>query len=377
MNQVGAARRTRVVVNGRFLTRAPTGVDRVARRILHELDRGLAADPFAEVIVAAPRDGPLAQLDLVNIALIRVGRRHGVLWEQIDLPAAFKRDVILNLCNTAPAVHARNVVLMHDALVYDEPGSYGRSFRLWYKALLPLIARRALQVVTVSRYSAQRLRQHGVVADRDVNVIANGSDHLLDVSVAEAPAFGRFVLFVGSPVAHKNLGLFCAMAEAFSGRLAFVVVGAVDSAVYEPARAEPTPNNLYMLGRVCDAQLKTLYQRAICLAFPSRAEGFGLPPLEAMSLGCPVISAPCAAMPDVLGDAALYADPLVLQEWIDAIERVISDAPLRASLGHAGRARAARYTWGAAGEAYIRILRTTVLASEKCLCDPAHAPVRS
>jgi glycosyltransferase involved in cell wall biosynthesis len=98
-------------------------------------------------------------------------------------------------------------------------------------------------------------------------------------------------------------------------------------------------------GRVSDGELRALYENAACLAFPSTTEGFGLPPLEAMGLGCPVVVAPCGALPEVCGDAALYAPPGAPAAWAQAIRRLDGDAGLRQRMMEAGLARAALYRW--------------------------------
>ncbi len=354
--------RPRIIINGRFLDRRATGVDRVASRVLAELDKILATDPFADVVIAAParvRETP----SFDNIGIEKRGFLSGVLWEQIDLPAAYRGDIIVNLCNTAPALHSRNIVVMHDALVFDEPQSYAIGFRYWYKALLPRLAARALRVVTVSRFSAQRLRANGVTpAGADAMVIYNGGDHLTGGERADKPAdvARPYVLFVGSPVAHKNLALFCNVAKAFEERLDFVVVGAADAGVFATGGGEQCGPNVRFEGYVSGARLRELYQGALCLAFPSRTEGFGFPPIEAMSLDCPVVSSSSAVMPEILGEAPLYAAPDRPDQWIAAIEAIGADPALRASLVARGRTCAGAYRWRDTGAAYAQMLKAAL-----------------
>lgn len=111
------------------------------------------------------------------------------------------------------------------------------------------------------------------------------------------------------------------------------------------------------IGRVSDAELKALYAGPLALAFPSLTEGFGLPPVEAMLCGCPVIATTGGAVPEICGDAARYVDPTDLPGWTAALEQIATDATLRQTLAAKGRIRAARYTWAGAAEAVMMALR--------------------
>jgi len=111
------------------------------------------------------------------------------------------------------------------------------------------------------------------------------------------------------------------------------------------------------LGTLTDAQLKALYMTSRALVFPSTYEGFGLPPLEAMACGCPVVAARAASLPEVCGDAALYVDPRSDASIADAMRRVLADDALCARLREAGLARAAGFTWDAAAARVLETLR--------------------
>jgi glycosyltransferase involved in cell wall biosynthesis len=108
-------------------------------------------------------------------------------------------------------------------------------------------------------------------------------------------------------------------------------------------------------GYVSDAELRALYENAACFVFPSFYEGFGLPPLEAMCCGCPVVVSRRASLPEVCGDAALYIEPDDPATLAAALARVLDSRELRSELAAAGRARAARWTWAAAGRQFREI----------------------
>jgi glycosyltransferase involved in cell wall biosynthesis len=115
-----------------------------------------------------------------------------------------------------------------------------------------------------------------------------------------------------------------------------------------------------VLGRVSDAALRALFENALCLVFPSRYEGFGLPPLEAMACGCPVVAARAGAVPEVCGEAALWFDPSRPATLRDALLRLVAEDGLRDSLRAAGLDRARHFTWEAAARALLALVRERV-----------------
>ena len=111
-----------------------------------------------------------------------------------------------------------------------------------------------------------------------------------------------------------------------------------------------------MAGYVTDGELRALYENAACFAFPSRYEGFGLPPLEAMACGCPVVVTRGGALAEVCGSAALYCDPDDPGTLVECIDRILDDSHLRAQMAADGRARAGEFTWSRAGSALLNLV---------------------
>jgi glycosyltransferase involved in cell wall biosynthesis len=155
----------------------------------------------------------------------------------------------------------------------------------------------------------------------------------------------RYALVVGNPAAHKNLAALTAAAEVLGRHgLTLAVAGAADPAVFR-AGGGVAAGAARVLGRVSDSELRALYENALCLVFPSRYEGFGLPPLEAMTCGCAVVAAHAGAVPEVCGEAALYFDPAQPATLAEALDRLITEDGLRDGLRTAGLSRAAGFTW--------------------------------
>jgi len=351
-----------VFVNGRFLAQRQTGVQRAAAELVRALDGLLAAaagEDAACVTILAPPDADTARLRLSAIATRMVGHGTGYAWEQAELPRAAAGRLLLNLGNVAPLLHRRNAVLIHDASVFDRPDGYGWRFRLAMRLLLPVVARRAEALFTVSRFSAERLEHHGVAGHGGYSILPSGSDHMARVT-PDSTALARYglaplryVLFVGSPHPNKNLaGALAAITRVGDPALRLAVVGAADARVFtaDGRPAVDPGDRAVFLGAIDDAAMAALYVGALALLFPSYYEGSGLPPLEAMALGCPVVASDRASIPEVCGDAAVLVAPDDPAAMAAALDRLAADPAWRQGRIARGRTRAAAFTWRASAE---------------------------
>ena len=182
-------------------------------------------------------------------------------------------------------------------------------------------------------------------------MINDGYEHVLDWNAVLSPLSGMyrlrpFVLLVGSKAPHKNTAIIYSIAaDLAAGGIDILVTGGEDTNVYAREQSAALTPNVRHLGRVNDNDLGFLYRHALCLVFPSKTEGFGLPALEAMALGCPVISSDAASFPEVGGDAVLYAAPDDRSAWLAAITRIVDDPMLRERLVDAGPKRSKAFFW--------------------------------
>ncbi len=351
-------------VNGRFLSQAMTGVQRYTRNVVSALDERLAA-AGRKAILLAPRGTDAMALQAIET--IDGGRLKGHAWEQLELPRLWGGR-LLNLSNTAPAMKGDQIVCIHDANVFTAPESYSRGFRTAYRTLQPLLARRSARIATVSQASARQLARHLPLRAADIAVLPNGHEHALawDPAKAEqAPALlaargaaGRpFVLAFGSQARHKNLALLATIAPALADLGIDVVIAGGGNGIFASEQLAQAAN-VILLGRVSDDDLAFLLERALCLAFPSWTEGFGLPIIEAMARGCPVVSSNCASMPEVCGDAALLASPADPAAWVEHIRTLAGSATLRQELSGLGRERLPLFSWRSTAEGYLDLAQS-------------------
>jgi glycosyltransferase involved in cell wall biosynthesis len=350
-------------INGRFVTQQTTGVQRYAREIVRGIDdiltcsRDLAGRLGFEIVMP-PHEQRQSVLQRIGTRTTRVGSSH--LWEQAVLPW-YVRSGLLSLCNLGPALAKRHVVCIHDANTFILPDVYSRGFRALYRTMLPVIGRRAKRVATVSQFSADMLVQFGICRREKIFVAPNGHEHALSwdstrstLSNFRHPA-RPYVLLLGSLAVHKNIRAVVEGADALdSSNIDIVIVGAASKIFLDTTNV--VRSNIRYTGYVTDDDLALLYQHALCLAFPSTTEGFGLPVLEAMAIGCPVISSPAASLREVGADAVLYVDPHARNDWKNAIVALSKDSNLRADLVARGRQRALQFSWKRSAERYIEEL---------------------
>ncbi len=344
-----------IFVNGRFLTQPMTGVQRVA----HEVTEALRTRYGSRLSVLGPARGAVPDAARAT----RVGRNAGQFWEQIDLPRHARSGILLNLGNTAPLAHRRQLVMIHDAGIFSTPEAYSRKFRAWYRFLQGVLGRNGTGIVTVSEFSKSELVRNLNLEPANVHVVRPGTDHMARLA-ADKEILTRyglrqdgFVLVVGTLAVHKNLAALNVLAEALAARsMPFAITGTAGGAAFSakgPARL-PTPA-LY-LGRVTDEQLKALYENAACFIMPSLYEGFGLPAVEAMMCGCPVIAADIPALRETCGNAALFCNPRAPEDIAQVTLALLDNAPLRAQMRELASRHSSGMTWQRSADTLANII---------------------
>lgn len=344
----------RIVINGRFLSQPVTGVQRYAREVTRGLDRLLQSD--LNILKNYRFEIAVPSCDLTggvysNIPVRTVGQRQGHLWEQIDLPRYVGTALVINLANTGPLSNDNQITTIHDASVFAAPSGYSTAFRLWYRFMHRRIGKRAVRIITDSEFSKFELMRYCKVGQERLTVIPLGAEHILDVAADDLILTkhgltpGRFVLAAGSLNPNKNLAALRETAHRLERHgVSLVIAGGGNQQVFQDSSLE-FPDSVKFLGYVSDSELRALYQNARCFVFPSRYEGFGLPPLEAMACGCPVVSSNAASLPEICGAAARMVSPDDLNAMAAAVMQLITDESLHADLVRKGREQASRFSW--------------------------------
>lgn len=369
-------------INGKFASQRITGVQRVGYELAMAFQRLMPEDIELPVLIPAN-----ARSDVLLPESKVVGRwLKGSLWEQLALPFATGGRTLLSLCNMGPLILRRQVVMVHDVAIYDLPENYSWKYRLWYRIALALLKRNARHIVTVSEFSKTRIMERLGIKSSRISVVWNGVDHF-ETIVPNADILSRlnlqndrYVLAVGSLSVGKNLARILAAMERLRdhGDWKFVVVGGCDLRVYSSQAKEnfDVSGNIIAAGFVSDGELKALYQNAACFLFPSLYEGFGLPPLEAMSCGCPVIVSREASLPEVCGDAAMYCDAHSVDDIVDKVTQMMDDTGLRETWRERGRAHARGFRWERSARQLLDVLERELAGNVARSSQAPSAPSR-
>jgi glycosyltransferase involved in cell wall biosynthesis len=320
-----------VAINARAAARREIGgVERLAREMAVRLPR---LRPERYRVIRPPE---------------ALAHRAGHAWEQAALPVLARgAQLLYSPANLAPLASRRNVVVIHDVAALSHQEWYGRVYAGYQRALLPAIARRARLLVTVSEFSRGELVDVLGADPARVTVVPDGVDERFNPSADPGPVRAAhqldrpYVLAVGTRVARKNLAALAGAARRL-GAAGVELVHAGSGRAY--MRAEPA-GSLRELGYVAEEHMPGLYAGALALAMPSLYEGFGLPCLEAMACGTPVVASNRAALPETTGGAALLVDPDDENAFTEALENLVADNAFREQQAERSIEHARPFTW--------------------------------
>jgi len=357
-----------VALNAYFWNRPDTGSGQYLRQLVYHLNR-LVSDLDITLIYPhadAPADVP-PSVHVQQVAT-RPGELGKVWFEQIGFPraAAEVRADIAHVPYWGPPLQSPLplVVTVHD-LITMRQREYRRGLRTrLYNALVATAARGASHVITDSAFSRQEIVEHLQIPQEQVTAIPLAtapqyraqSELLLDMAVRrkyDLPEF--YVLYLGGYTLHKNvptlLHAYTYVAQAMGEDYPLVLAGRKP----EPGASTPDyddyvsrlqlGDSVRWIGYVDEEDKPALYRGALCFAFPSRYEGFGLPPLEAMACGVPVVTTDASSLPEVVGDAAFAVSPDDARQMAGAIISILIDEPLAGELRQKGLQRAAQFSW--------------------------------
>jgi glycosyltransferase involved in cell wall biosynthesis len=296
-----------VAINGKFLSQQLSGVQRYAIEILKALD---VLQNHLNVVLVTPKNKRL-DFSLNHIKIIPYGFGNGILWEQICFPfwLLWNHALALNLCGVCPVIASKGITVLHDIRnnIHREwlpKKSQAKLSAYWHILQSYWICRFATQIVTVSEFSKKQIIEHFKVDPNRITVIPNGWQH---IQATQPHQNDGYFFSLASIAKHKNFRWVVEVAKR-NPKSQFRIAGSLNKNLFDTDDLKELPN-LKFLGYLTDEEIISQMLNCKAFLFPSLYEGFGLPPLEALSLGAPVVVSDCASLPEVFGKSAHYIDP--------------------------------------------------------------------
>lgn len=349
-----------------------TGTERYALEIIRALVRAAPDDRFVLYLQRQPPPGLLPRSAQVRWRVIPSPRLWTVGRLSLEM-AARPPDVLFVPAHSLPPIVPRaTVTTIHDLGYLHFPGEHPPLTRLLRRLSNRWSARRATRVIAISGTTRDDLVRFDGIPRGRIKVVHHGcapsfrpvrDADRIDAVRTRHGLDAPYVLFVGTLQPRKNLERLLAAFDRVAADRPHVLLALVGAAGWQPERLEraraavQARDRVRRLGYVEDDDLPALLSGSLALAFPSLYEGFGLPALEAMACGTPVLTSSTSSLPEVVGDAGLLVDPLDVGAIADGLRRLIDDADLRRDLGERGLARAARFTWERAADETLAVLR--------------------
>ena len=361
-----------VGINASIIGESPTGLGLYASNLIRALDE--LRDDLRVYTSYSPPLGALRARIFPITPLVRPerglrGHFARIIWVQTALRIRARAAGLGALLNTVPeAILGRRVpqvTVVHDLLPLFFPAEYPRQ-QYYFRSFVPRVLKSSQVIVADSESTRQDIIQGYRIAPERVTVIYPGYDPVIyctnGLDRSPAPAEESYLLYVGNLLPHKNLlNLLDAFAIVRRRRRARLVIRgdgqpAYARAVRERVETLGLAEVVSFQGYAAGSELRDLYARAACLVLPSLREGFGLPVLEAMACGTPVITSSSSSLPEVGGDAALRVDPYEAVDLSDAMYRVLTDAELRLDLRERGLKWVRGFSWRHTAEQMSRLL---------------------
>jgi glycosyltransferase involved in cell wall biosynthesis len=337
-----------IVCNGRTMSASLTGVQRYVTEVMARITGVDIIRPHFKL------RGPL-----------------GHLWEQSILPLRVGKQLLWSPGNTGPLVVRRQVVTVHDLATMDYPEDFSKAFNDYYNWLLPRLLPRVAAVITASEFTKTQIIKRFGLPPEKITAIPLGVDHerfyrrpegeiaALRKKLSLPP---RYILFLGTLTMRKNINrLIDAWAKVqhlVSPETELVIAGGIaPSRIFSAMTLPALPPRTRLLGRVDDNDIPALFSGAALFAFPSLYEGFGLPVLEAMACGAPCLVSNAAALPEVVGTAAIQVNALDVDAMAHELKELLNTTSLLQKLSEVGLVRAKEFRWGVTAAATGAILR--------------------
>jgi glycosyltransferase involved in cell wall biosynthesis len=367
-------------INGSMLDDQPSGVGVYSFNVINNLSALYSIDKLKKLTVFTPSTSHLtSDVDIVKLSLLMQSSRHGkvaafsrFIWNTFLYHfKARKFDVLLSPTTHGSFLLKNQVITIHDllSLRYNNISLHQR---IYFKFLLPMLIRRSRLIITVSETTKKDIIEFFKCPEEKIRVIYNGyDDNRYYFNSAQENRFEEkynlknYLLAVGPTYPHKN---FERLLQAYQNLSPYtrekhplVIAGGKKKYcqhLQQLVKETGLENNVHFLGYVPIDLMQPLYREAVAMIFPSLYEGFGIPLLEAMACGCPVISSNTSSMPEVCADAAHYFDPLNARELTSAMEKILADNSYRKFLKEKGLERSRLFSWKQTAQSLKNIIET-------------------
>ena len=334
-----------IYINGRFLTQPMTGVERYAYMICKTL-----AELGKDFTIICPKSPIMSCYDISNLPIVHYGFGKSHLWEQCVLPFYFigkKNYVVMSFTGLGSILIRNKIMTIHDLSFLENPKWFSKYYYWWYKIMTPLAVRTSKHIITVSEFSKKEiLRFYPFIKEENISIAYNAADDkFFHFQSQDCAPVKPFALTVSSLDPRKN---FVRLIEAFKDikDLSLYIVGSHNRIFTQNDSMTATTDTIRFLGRVSDEELVRLYNQATCFLFPSLYEGFGLPVIEAMKCGCPVLVSDIPVLREICGEAAIYFNPYHIEDIRNTIELFLKENDtLRPTIIAKGYENANRFSW--------------------------------
>lgn len=346
--------KNKVIINGRFLSQKTTGTQRTAQ----ELSKILIND-YDDYVVVSPKN--IIHQDLANQLNVKIiDGFSGILWEQITLRNFLVKNdnpLLINFSFTAPFFYSKNIIFIHD-LIFQFKNWVSKSFHLYYSFLIPKLAKKAVHICTVSEFSKNEIIKKLQIEKNKIDVVYNAISSSFSKKKYKN-IYGNYILGVSTINERKNFdGLIEGFLKSRNSDYKLVLVGSKDKRIYSNIDFEKYKNtkNIFFTGYINDKDLIGIYSNAKLFVFPSFYEGFGLPPLEAMSCGCLTAVSNVTSIPEICGDSSIYFNPYDSDDIAMAINKGLTDENLKADLIKKGYKNSKKFNWSSSASKLNQII---------------------
>lgn len=336
------------VVNGRYLTQKATGVHRYAFEICNKLH-----EMGVDFHVAIPQE--IHPDYKFSFKTVKYGTLKTHAWEQISLPLYLKsigNPLLISFTGCGPLVYKNQIITIHDVSHERYPEWFSKNYYRFYHCMMPRIGRKAHAVLTVSEFSKREIVETLNIDADKIHVIHSNvpfhdkpsKDEILNFT--RDSKVERYILAVSSMDPRKNFErLVNAFQKIEDKSVKLYIIGMSFKAFNTPDLQNLVSDNVHLPGYISDEALQDMYQNALLSVYPSLYEGFGLPPLESMTYGCPAINSDIPALREVSEDAAMYVDPYDEEDIARKINELLENESLRKELQLKGLEQIKKYSW--------------------------------